>query len=392
MFTQIFREIWKNKISRYVLLIALTLILVGAILNGKMVIYNFFYRLYSGEVFFDPYTYKKNVYGFSENPGKAEKLFLKGLKKIVNISADLYKTGEPDLLLSGKFNHDLGWENFTSDNSIEMVYMLLHDLELFCVPFDTGNSPESDHSENLKKRYSIKRNSSKELAQYALKEDEFTDIADKILMIDQEYFYFALQKKPDSVPVLLMREKLLKALCRPRNISVELTRALEYREYKTEKEVYSKFKGNNAEFIANETFKILKQDKQYAKILKLQFNSSYYMTRNMDEKIRQSYNNYLLHNDTFYLENYLKNVLEMSHYSGLKENQKAYDMLVSMKNDRMMTNKTFVYTLAELSFRAHRYQDTQKYLDIVSKTSDLAGTDLYRVRRLYFMLDLLNTG
>jgi len=392
MFKQILHDIWNNKVSKYFLLVMVTLTIVGTSLSLKMPIYNFFYRLFVGEVFFDPYTYKTGEYGFTEKPEKSEKLFRKGFKKLVETASKLYRIDYEKPLLSEKFTHESSWENMASEKSLELVYMLFHDLELFCVPFDTQRDPDLSENENLKKRHYVDRKSSTENLQFAIKDEEFAKYANLLLEIDQNYFYLALQKKPDSLPALKIREKLMRAVCKPQKISVEMTRALEYREYKTEKEVYGQFKGSNPDYIAEETYNRLKKDNYYTILLKEQFRNTYYITQNIAERLLQSYNYYILKGDNFYLENYLQSILEYSRNSGRDQNEKIYQRLLSLQNEKTKDNKTLLYTLAEVSFKLHKYEETRQYLDALSRVFRLAGYDYYKVKRLYFLLELIDEG
>ena len=392
MFLQIFKNIWNNKISKYFLLIALTLLVIGLTLTLKMPIYNFFYRLFVGEVYFDPYTYKNREYGFTEKPEKSEKLFRKGYKKLVKMASELYDIDYSNPILSKEFNHEASWESLTSEESLELVYMLFHDLELFCVPFDSGEAGEYESTERLKKRYSIHRKKQTDSIQFAIKDEEFAKYANELLEIDQNYFFLALQKKPDSIPVLKLREKILRSVCKPQKISVEMTRSLEYHEYKTEKEVYLKFKGNNPDFIIDETFSRLKKDKLYATLLKEQFQNTYFLTKNIADRLQQSYNYYILKHDDYYLENYLTSVLEYSRNSGIKENENIYTRLKLLKTSQTENNSTLLYTMAEVSFRLRKYDDTREYLDKLTLISKLGGHDSYKVKRLYFLLELTLSG
>jgi len=371
----------------------ITLTLIGLSLSFKMPIYNFFFRLFVGEVFFDPYTFKTGEYTFNENQKKSEKLFRKGYKKLVKIASNLYKIEYSEPILSDKFDHEKSWEALSSEDSINIVSMLFHDLELFCVPFDDSeNDPDLHENENLKKRYNVKRESSLDSLQYAIKDDEFAKYANELLSIDQNYFYLALQKKPDSMPALKMREKILRSVCKPQKISVEMTRALEYREYITEKKTYLNYKGGNPDFIADETYNSLRKDKFYGKLLKEQFQNTYFITQNINDRLQQSYNYYILKHDDFYLENYVQSALEYSRNSGFQKTGKIYEKLLTLLDSKTNNNKTLLYALAEVSFRLHKFDDTKKYLDQLSQTSKLAGYDFYKVKRLYFLLELNNEG
>jgi hypothetical protein len=370
----------------------ITLTVIGVSMSLKIPIYNFFHNMFVGEMFFDPSGYKTGEYGFNENPGKSEKLFKKGYQKLVKLASETYKIEYSDPMLSEKFNHEDSWESLASEDSLKLVYMLFHDMELFCVPFVGENDPDLTENEKLKKRYNVNRKSDNEGLQFAIKDDEFTKYANLILDIDQNYFYLSQQKKPDSIPALKMREKLLRAVCKPQNISVEMTRALEYREYKTEKEVYLHFKGGNPDFIADETYNNLRKDKLYGILLKEQFQNTFFVTQNIHDRLQQSYNYYILKHDDFYLENYIQSALEYSRNSGVRQNENIFAKLLSLMNEKNKSNKTLLYALAEVGFRLHKYDESREYLDKLSLLSKLAGADFYKVKRLYFLLELVNEG
>ena len=319
-------------------------------------------------------------------------MFRKGFHKLVKLSSKLYDIEYSKPVFSDKFNHEITWESQSSEKALELVQMLFHDLELFCVPYDTDQDPDLNENKNLEKRYTVSRESSTENIQFAIKDGEFKKYANILLDIDQNYLFIALQKKPDSIPVLKLRERLLRAVCKPQNISIQMTRSLEYREYKTEKEIYKRYQISNADYIYMETFNRLKADKLYSILLREQFQNTFFLSQNIADRMQQSYNYYILKNDDYYLENYLNSILEFSKNSGFRENQKIYEKLLLLKNPRTENNKSLLYVLAEVAFRIHKYDETKTYLDQLSKISQLAGYDYYKVNRLYFLLELENEG
>ena len=392
MLMQMLKDIWNNKISKYLLITALAMIMIGLILSNKIPIYNFYSRLFSGKIYFDPNTYGNREYGYQENPAKARKLFGKGLKALVKLASHAYHIDYENPILPGELKHDRPWNSQVSENALKLVSLLFHDMELFCIPFDTQDHQRFYSSEKLNQRNYVQRDSEMESLVFAIKDDEFNTYANTLLEIDQSFFYMGLQKKPDSIPLLKIRENLLRAVCKPQNIGLQMTRAIQYKEYKIEKEVYRKYKGNDQEFIANETYNLLKKDKDYETLLKEQFQNTYFVTRSISERMKQSYNYYILKHDDYYLENYLTSILEYSAISGLKENEIIYNKALSLYHDQNTGNKSLLYTLAEISFRLHKFAETKEYLDKLSLLPKTSGSDYYKVKRLYFLLELNNEG
>jgi hypothetical protein len=387
---EVFKHIWQNKLSRIILISAIFLIVGASIIRINIGIYNFFYKISKGQVFFDPNSFKKGNYGFNENPKKAKKLFQKSVKKLLKIAENTYGVKIPYPIFTDEFDHDRTWENFVNSQAAEVLFMLFHDVELFCMPYSTD--PAGDAQSRLEKRNYIQRKSSGDILQFAIKDNQFAHYANQLLKIDQNYLFTALQKKPDSIPVLFFRRQLLKAVCKPANISTQMTRAVEFMEYSSEKEISRNFQGGDANLIYDQTMELLQKNPKYAILIKEQYMESYFFTKNTIEKIKQSYNNYILQQNDFYFENYLKNIQELSSVSGVDQNRKILQTLKTMQTEKNKNNFSFLYTLAEVSFRSRYYEQTIEYLELINLGNKLEGYDYYKVKRLNFLIQLLRTG
>jgi len=399
-FKQIFSDIWKNKFSRIIFLSMVTLIIVATILNAQFSIYYFFSHLFKGQLYDDPSTYRKTQYGFTENPKKTEKLFKSGVEKIAKRSVKIYKKEKANLkkIFTEPFNHMEGLEKSISSDSLVLMDTYFSDLSMFCSPFSSIQSlnQKIERQEKLNRRSQIKHEGDK-IAKFAISENDIIDEMNFLIQLDYDYLYYAAQKKPDSLPLLELREKIHLAVCKPIEIAHILENSIEYIEYHTEKIEYEKsITGNykNSDFLYQNTRDNLQSNSYYLLLLKRQFNHSYYNTENIYARKKKTWNLFLLSGNNDYLIQYIQTLFAIAKNAGKDELNSIFKELKLLHTSKLDDNLIYNYILAEVAYRLGDYTTSKDYIEIIyNLSSDENQASQYTpqlkaAQRLEFMINL----
>ncbi|MES0490808.1 MAG: hypothetical protein ABUK01_12505 [Leptospirales bacterium] len=411
----IFNDIWKNKTSRTILLLMVATIIFSFILSIKSYIYNVVTFMKVGTIigmeYNNPASYDSGPYGFTEDSEKAHLLLVKGKKEILDEIEDSYQINNiPDsffLLDKSKFHDDY---NLNAKVQYALETQFFGDLALLCdQKFMLENSiiNREARENHLNKRTVLPDEDDKNKKVQAIEVEEIPGYINFLINIDQIYLYPALQKKPDSMEIIEFRKKVLKAVCRPQMEHQMLMQAIDYIEYKTEKEVYQKLKNNqinDSELLEDNKYQSLKANKRYRDLLWDHFNLAYNNTKNTNWMQRKSINLYNLNRKPGYLTKHIESLLELSRISSLVDNVKIYNHLSKISPEAVSELKNEIiyhYALAETSFRAgiNEMHQRGKYSELSGKHTtyilhefDRTPNNAYYIKsvRLHFLISLYN--
>ncbi len=394
MLRQIIHDIWKNPISRYPAIFFTVALVFAGIVRGRFFILSVYQKATLGQIFNNPVTYDKGPYGFHENEKRAIQLYQKGIEKLANLSIDTYRLDDPDEILSEAGAKEIRqWESSLTDEAIRPIYNLMHDMELFCTPFRTESNlyAQVRQEERLAQRTPLTRHKAKDIIKYAVTDKTYVKLANEILLLNSDYFGAALAKKPDYLPALSIQRRIYLAVCKPNKVVHSLQTAIDYLEYKTEKELYEKRAEQgivNAENLSVALTDSLKHNALYKELLTEHFRRSYFVTENLDWKEKQAYDLFLLNPKTEYLQLYVKTLLDRSQVSGHDENLLIYRRVKAVMTQEMETDPQYLYTLAETAYRAGLYRESRRHLETLFLRLGKSSPVSREANRLMFLLDL----
>jgi len=392
VFVQIFSDIWRNKYSRFALIIFLLLLFIGSILLLHMKIYNFFYYGLSGKSFSAPRTYTNQDYGFAEDEKRSISLFKKGIGKLVDEVVDLYEIKGIDTDFLKEPEHNGQWYDYYNPETTETVLNFFKDLELFCQPYisDGTIAGELEFQKKLTQRTPAGGKHHKGAIVYPITESNYIDLMNYLVELDSDYFYPALEKKPDSQTILKLREQILRSVCRTHNISLQYQRAIAYIEYKTEKKIFQNSKDNEPrDILTEQVFRALTENSYYKSLLKEHFRHSFFETADLRAKVTQSFNYYTLTADPQYLLEYVITLKEKSKISGKNLNHEITKILLDIKNKTVTRNPVYILAVAEAAYRAGDKELSKKYLRMILNNDKIEGYEKFEARRLDFAINLV---
>lgn len=393
MLEQILKDIWRSKGTRFTVIFILALMLFALIFKARFSILTTYQKIKLGQVFNNPITYAGEPYGFTEDDARAQKYFRKGIKKLSNLAVDIYRLDKPDQLLLEEPGEFAKWESALDKEAIIPIYNLLHDMELFCSPF---RSPATLHNRiqrerKMEDRKELPRKKSKDIIKYGVTEKNYLELANKLLNINADYFTTALQKKPDYLPALGVQKRLFLAACKPLKAVHSMQTTIHYIEYKTEKEIYQQREDDppqNAQLLAAAVEISLKNNSIYKNLLQDHFRGSYYITQNIDWKIKQTYDLFLLNPKKDYLLRYVEATLESARLAGHQENRALHNRLKAVMTQSIEDDPLYLYALAETAYRAGYYGDSARYLNRLKRSAAETHRLKKDIDRLSFILNL----
>ena len=370
------------------------LMVISLVLKAHLQIYNFFHKISIGEAFDDPQSYYGSAYRFEEEPEKADRLYRKTIKEIVEYSAELYDLEEPEKIFVESYLPQDSWQKSLEPEARKLVYLLLFDLNLFCMPFEepVSISTQLQREERLKKRHLVTRKKKGDILTYAVKDDNYKEIANMLWEHESLSLALALQKKPDHMPSRRLQFDIYKAICRPDLIKHRLRKTLSYLEYKTEKEVYFELRETelkDANQISHMSFARLKKNRLYLTLLNEHFHQAYYTTEDLHWRARQAWNIYSLDHDPDHLMKYVEALLELARLSGRGANAKIYQDLLSVSHRTIDFNPAYIYALAEVAYRGGKKSEAHAHLRQIIGNERHMKSPLYpEAQRLQFLLEL----
>ena len=379
-------QLWQNLIFRSVLLpLVLGISIFFVIYNARYKIYNIIRNLRVGPMYGEITTWSKKPYGFEENLKKAMDFYKRGLEELVEKAIDIYSIEEGDhKLIISNVSSEIGWQNHVNPLFLEATLTMLKDIKRLCKMPRVEISKYQEWSHNKDLNLKIYGRSKK---YNVIKDTEASKLRKWIMLLDKNYFYFAMQKKPDHYAAITLRQDIFQVSCQPlRTISLWY-KPIDYLEYKAEQQNY--VKGIRPDVLELRAKQSLKRNKKYAKMLNQFFQTFFPSTHQIDTKIKLSWKNLLTQQTMDSLNHYCKSMLERCRVSGPRDCRIVYNSLYKLKFRGVNSNPTYLYTLAEVAFRSKAYQLSQKLLNEIII---LKGIDPYYIKQSERLLNVLSNS
>jgi len=395
MAIRVFTDIWKSKVSRVILLLLLLLSTFAAIYLIRIDIYTSLSTIGRGMVFDDPSTYDEGPFGFTEDAEQAESLYRESLEQLLEYTEDPYNFTIVEPLFDDAISEKENWSINLSPENAKIIKIYLNDIRVFCQNFRTQKTinAEIDYTKQLNQRHKIISEENGQVSEFAISKGSFLEHANQLLSVDEKTLEMALQKKPDYLPALDLRNKIRGSVCKELTIPLNIMRTLGYLEYKFNKIEY--FKGKHLhtpdpEIISENTFQSLKSNRTYKSLIKKHFSHSYYNSGNESWKAKKSWSLYILSQDKDYLNKHIASTLKISRVSNIQENKSYYNQLLSIKHRGIEFEFLYNYALAEVAFRAGSIERSKMHLNKISKNRSFnRHPDIVWAKRLKFALEVM---
>ena len=383
----------KNKSLQIILLFFVSIFIAFGIYSLRYSIYNFFLYLSTGPIYDDPSTWSKGLYGFSEDKKKAKEFLKEGLEKLVEKSLEVYSLDSDSErnFLRSKLPLNISWQNHIKPSYLEPTLTVLQQIKLFCKPVRSDSDIYQEWQQNTKLD-SYEAYNSKTM----IPEEKVTELRKWLRTLDQKYFYISMQKKPDSYSLVTLRDDIFQSLCEPMYSIQIWHKALDYIEYKTEKEtfaIYSISSGDSANQIridANlldlKTKEKLTENSEYIKFSNEFFHRSFFSAKDIDWRIKAAWKSFLVNQDNKSLNKYCEIMLNKCRISGIAECKLIYDSLYKLKFKGVESNPTYLYALAETSFRLRNYTRANT---ILRGIINLRNIDPLQTKRAEYLLNAI---
>ena len=389
-----FNQVFKSTLSKLLFFVFISGVIFVGFYNIRFNLFNFVTTIIKGVQYNNIATWKQDTpYGFTEDEKKAVDLFEDGLENLAEKAHDIYKIDEPDKIILGLAKTNLSWQNYLDLNSLELVLSLLYEIHTFCGDVksieDFHSEWKNEENENIN---SLKNNYQKERIRIDSKK-----MAQKyrlwILDNDFKYFHHALQKKPDLWGALTIRTSILDATCLPVKTTQIWNDAVNYIEYKTEKFVFENLIQRRKEARISDAFLLvedaLRQDVYYHKILKVFFERTLPLAPIPEWKMRSLAKAFDRTKDIDILNNYIKAALEQCQIDSVESCTAIYNNLFSLESADILNNSNYIYTLAEVAYRAKLYEKSLQHINrAIEQEIFKDPSDHKKAERLLLMLHL----
>ena len=366
LFFYILRSIIKNNIVRVIFLIFVFFIIFTGVYQFRFYIFNWASNIIEGPQFDNIATWDQELYGFTENPVKAKSHFKNGLQELVHKSFKAYNKDVPNKFFLIVNKPNVSWQNYISPEALEVVLSFLHEVQGSCGNAIKTSSFHDDWVEEELEHITIEQKEYQH-EKYIVTSPE---IAQKyyswLLNLDSEYFVSSLQKKPDYWPSLTIRNAILEATCKPLVVDQTWHKALEYVEYKTEAFVFTNLISKHTELTPLDhilaTEDALKKDLLYHKILKVFYSRALLVSKSSQWRMLSLAKAYDISKDIDILNSYIKAAVEQCQVTSIEKCTAIYKNLISIKNEDILLTPSYIYALAETSFRARLYSKSYEHL------------------------------
>lgn len=358
--------------------------------SQRISIYNFFDYSFGGQNFENPSTYASSP--FVENQKKSQRLTQSGMIKISRYAMSLYKYQKPKLILKSNFSFDNNWQQQLEDQALTITNILLNDMRLLCEPaFSEANVRANWQTEKkLQKLHSQKQGKKNSIAK-AVTFENYESIKNALLRFDRSYFKTALQKKPDNVVAITIRQSIFSALCLPAQASSFWQQGIDYIEYKTENTLEKQNPSfqESPDELYYAVQEHLKKDDRYHFFLKELFALGSHYGGDNNWKLQESWNAFAFTNDKYYFRSFLQTTLKQIKGLSKLQNCQVFDHLYSVGYAGIEKEFLYTYTLAESAYRCGKIKQAKSIVrHILKQKFYQEHYQMRKAQRLAFLLEL----
>jgi|GEM_PF-5455832 len=384
MLKYLFARIWKNPLSRYGTLVAVVLITFGVIFTARNQLYRYFSRNFSSPDWSDVVRHGARPFAFEENEGKARDLTEKAWKEIYTL-ADR-KIGDSDNLPPLKGNVTRRpYSLFLSKHAEQDIFVLFNGLYANCGALVT--------STQISDRTSAMGEVAEAHSAAGRLQRQMTATERSLLKIHALEVEAALQKKPDFIPAIELSEEIFRATCGLRDLAMLWSRALDYREYFLQKQLYDADSGRlyekNPELFHQKANEAYARDPVYRELLQRHFETTRFRTPHDPAQLKNLRNAYARFQNPKTLSALIAALLAEARNNNSVIAKKSHFELYALDYPGVSDRPDYLYALAETAVRGDEPARAANIIANALKSGKVAEQAQQRdFERLRFHLDL----
>lgn len=385
MLRYLFARLWKNPFARYGMLAAAIVISFAIIFSLRFHLYTFFYRLFNSPDWSDIARHANRPYAFEENETRAQKLTAEAWLELYALAREKNNGREyKEPALSGAITPK-PFAQFLRRYAEEEIFTLLNALAKDCSTIRVSVAI-SDNASALGEV--AESNTAAGRAKAHLKET-----IDDILKIYGTKVEAALQKKPDYLPALELAEELFRAACSMREIAPLYARALDYREYRLQKQLYESDSGklytrNPEEFHARAQ-ESYARDAQYRELLMRHFQATRFRTPQNPAQLKNLRESYALLRNRVAAKALIQGLLAEARHADTMTARKCHYELFALDYPGLAEDADYLFALAETALRGGEYARARNIIANARKIKPLGDFASWRdFERLAFVVEL----
>ncbi|GAB4430371.1 MAG: hypothetical protein OHK0011_12980 [Turneriella sp.] len=385
MLRYLFGRLWNNPLSRYGILTAGLLISFALIFSARHRLAIFVTRLFTSPDWSDVARHASRPYAFEENEKKAQSLTANAWNELYALARE--KNGGEERKDDALFGMvaQRPYSAFLRRHAEEEIFTLLNALAKDCgsLLIDTGLSRASSALGEV-----AEANTAAGRVRRAM-----PDTIRDLLKIYTTRIEAALQKKPDYIPAIELAEEVFRGTCSMRDIATLYARAIDYREYYLQKQLYDQDNGklynrNPEEFHARAQ-DAYARDTYYRDLLRRHFQATRFRTPYHPAQLKNLREAYARLRTQATTQALVRGLLAEARHGNPEVARKCHYELFALDYPGITDDMDYVFALAETALRGGENVRAQNILSNALKSKQLKDAAQRReFERLAFGLEL----
>ncbi len=385
MLRYLFGRLWKNPFARYGMLAAMLLISFALIFSARYRLAIFFTRLFTSPDWSDVARHASRPFAFEENEKKAQSLVTEAWLELYTLAREKNRGAEhKDAPLLGAVTKR-PYSAFLRRFAEEEIFTLLNALAQDCGPLlvSTGVGDSQSAMGEV-----AEANTAAGRARQGMR-----DTIRDLLKIYAERIEAALQKKPDYIPAIELAEEVFRGSCSMRDIATLYARALDYREYFLQKQIYDydggKLYNRKPEEFHARAEEAYAQDASYRDLLLRHFQATRFRTPHHAAQLKNLRDAHARLRSQATTKALVNGLLAEARHSSPEIARKCHYELFALDYPGITEDPNYLLALAETALRAGEYTRAQNILANALRSNALKDTSQRReLERLAFGLKL----
>lgn len=386
MFKYLFARLWKNPLARYGSLAAIILISFALIFSLRNPLYLYFSRLFTSPDWSDVARHSARPYAFEENENKARDLTASAWREIYDLAQKKLRIKERSGDALGGAVQRKPFAAFLTRDAEREIFTFFNALKSDCGNLIVSLSI-SDRSEAVSE-IDVQDKAAGKLRK------ELRGTLRELLKIHALRVEAALQKKPDYLPAIELSEEVFRASCSIREIPVQLARALDYREYRIQKNIYDADNGRtydkNPELFETKSREAYARDAEYRELIARYFNATRFRTPYDPAQLKNLRASYAALQNKKTLEALIAALLAEARNTAPDTARKCHAELFALDFPGVSDMPDYLYALAETALIADDFTRAENVIGNALASAKIKDAALLKAfERLRFQLELI---
>lgn len=385
MLRYLFDRLWKNPLARIGTLAATALIVFALIFNARQSLYLFFSRLFASPNWSDVKQYAGKPFAFEEDVKSAQTKTKDAWSALYTLAREKTNATKIDTPLFHGEIQTRPFANFLDKRAEETILVFLNVMATNCGPLlqSTNLSDQmsamGEVAENATVAGRLKKGSAATLRQ--------------LLRIQQNSAQAALEKKPDFLPAIEISQEIFRAACSIRETAPLYARALDYREYRLQKNLYDSDHGKlftrfPEEFDAR-VREAYMHDKTYHDLFKKYFDAIRFRLPYAPGQLLNLRNAYARLQNAETLKALIEGLLVEARHTNAATALKCHYEIFSLDYPGVTNDPNYVFALAETAFRGNDFMRAQNIIQNALTKNLVKDPTLRRdLERMAFEIEL----